>query len=233
VSIVAEQCKSAGVSRRRSPIWISCLTSESGGGAGTMATLLQEQDPANNGPAVNSKGRLNFGKPLNGTPNDLITLADSNIGKTLATSGLRPSNDPADIAIGTDQSGGLEQRAARSISEYIDSIPEGSNYLERLTAISKTFRVPIATPATTLALSTSPIGAHQCRAQSVPLKGVTESSVIKWSYVGSALSVMGYGTGALQISTFATPNAGNVMVCNITASPVTPGAVSLNIREEL
>src|SRR5208282_1479892 len=84
VSIVAEQCKSAGVSRRRSPIWISCLTSEGSGGSGSIATVLQEQDTSNNGPAVSSKGRLNFGKPI-GTPNDLITLQDSNFVKTLAT----------------------------------------------------------------------------------------------------------------------------------------------------
>ncbi|HTY84194.1 MAG TPA: hypothetical protein VMB19_08240, partial [Silvibacterium sp.] len=159
VSIVAEQCKSAGVSRRRSPIWISCLTSESGGGAGTMATLLQEQDPANNGPAVNSKGRLNFGKPLNGTPNDLITLADSNIGKTLATSGLRPSNDPADIAIGTDQSGGLSVRAGNSISSYINTTPGGSNWLERLTNSAESFQVPVSTTKGITGASIGPFAA--------------------------------------------------------------------------
>jgi hypothetical protein len=50
----------------------------------TVVTALQQQDAANNGPFLNSKGRSNFGKPI-GAPNDLITLADSNFLKTIAT----------------------------------------------------------------------------------------------------------------------------------------------------
>jgi len=65
----------------------------------SVVTALQQQDAANNGPFVNSKGRSNFGKPI-GAPNDLITLADSNFLKTIATAGQHPSNDAGDIAIG-------------------------------------------------------------------------------------------------------------------------------------
>jgi hypothetical protein len=64
-----------------------------------VVTALQQQDAANNGPFVNSKGRSNFGKPI-GAPNDSITLADSNFLKTIATAGQHPSNDAGDIAIG-------------------------------------------------------------------------------------------------------------------------------------
>jgi hypothetical protein len=142
VSIVAEQCRQTGVNQRRSPIWVSCLTSESGGGAGSIATVLQELDPANNGPAANSKGRLNLGNPIS-APNDLITLQDSNSTKTLATAGQRPSNDAGDMAIGVDQSGGLAERAATSISSYINAQPSGTNYQERLTTAGKTFNVPV------------------------------------------------------------------------------------------
>lgn len=155
VSIVAEQCRSAGVSRRRSPIWISCLTSEPSGGSGSIATVLQEQDAANNGPALNSKGRLNFGKAI-GAPNDLITLLDSNLAKTLATSGERPSNDTGDMAIGLDQTGGLAQRAATSVSSYINVIPTGANWLERLSGTQKAFQVPVTTTGGITAASLGP-----------------------------------------------------------------------------
>ena len=143
VSIVADQCAPAGAGQQRSPIWIHCLASGNNGGSGSIATVLQQQDQANNGPATNSKGRLNFGKTIGNVPNDLVTLQDSNFSKTLATSGERPTNDPADMALGIDQSGGLSQRASSSISSYIAVIPTGSNYLERLTATAKTFNVPV------------------------------------------------------------------------------------------
>ena len=142
VSIVAAQCDAGGAGRRRSPIWVSCLASSSSYGTQFLATVLQELDPSNNGPYVNSKGRLNFGKPV-GTPNDLITLTDSNFAKTIATAGQRPSNDAGDVAIGLDQSGGLSQRAGASISSYINVVPNGTNFLERLTATGKTVNVPL------------------------------------------------------------------------------------------
>jgi hypothetical protein len=142
ISIVAEQCQPGGSPWRRSPIWVSCLAGPGNYGAGSFATVLQEQDAGNNGPFVNSKGRLNFGKQI-GTPNDLITLADSNFFKTVATAGQRPSNDAGDVAIGVDQSGGLSQRAASSISSYINVVPSGTNFLERLTASGHTVNVPL------------------------------------------------------------------------------------------
>ena len=142
VSIIAEQCHSSGAMYRRSPIWINCLASENSGGSGSIATVLQEQDTANGGPAVNSKGRVNFGKAIN-APNDLITLLDSNFAKTMATVGERPSNDAGDMAIGLDQGGGLSERAGTSITSYINVVPSGTNYQERLTATGKTFNVPV------------------------------------------------------------------------------------------
>jgi hypothetical protein len=233
VSIVAQQCRAQGVNQRRTPIWVSCLTSEPSGGSGTVATLLQEQDTSNNGPAVNSKGRLNFGKPLNRTPNDLITLQDSNIGKTLATPGERPLNDAADMAIGLDGPGGLSERAGMSISQYIRSNPNGTNYLERLTLNKKTFAVPIATPGTKLTLSQDSIAPHICRAQATPMTGVTTESVIKWSYASTPIGIPGYGTGELEIATFPTADTANVVVCNLTTITIRPGKMSVNLREEL
>lgn len=142
LAVVASQCQPGGAFSRRSPIWVSCLAGPANYGAGTFATVLQEQDSAGNGPFANSKGRLNFGRPI-GTPNDLITLADSNFLKTMATAGERPANDAGDIAIGMDQSGGLSERAGNSISAYINVVPNGTNFLNRLTSSGDTLNVPL------------------------------------------------------------------------------------------
>ena len=141
ISIVADDCISGSSPYEdRSPIWMQCLGTSNNP---FVATLLQEQDASNNGPLTNSKGRLNFGKPIGNTPNDILTLQDSNFSKTTATAGERPSNDAGDMAIGVDQTGGMLERAGTSISSYIGVQPSGSNYLERLTATTKTFNVPV------------------------------------------------------------------------------------------
>jgi len=142
VAIVAERCNSLGPSAQRSPIWVQCLASDGSGGSGTIATVLQQTDHAGNPPAVNSKGRLNLGTSL-AAVTDLITLGDSNFAKTMATAGERPSNDAGDMALGNDQWGGMAQRASASISSYINAVPNGTNYLERLTAGAKTLNVPL------------------------------------------------------------------------------------------
>ncbi len=142
VSIIADRCVSFGASSQRSPIWVQCLATDGNGGSGQMATVLQQADRAGNGPAANSKGRLSFG-PTMGTVTDLLTLQDSNFAKTLATSGQRPTNDAGDMALGNDQMGGMAQRAQTSISSYINAVPNGTNFLERLTAGAKTFNVPV------------------------------------------------------------------------------------------
>lgn len=141
ISIVAEQCQPGGAINTRTPIWVGCLHTLTNG-SGWMGTILGQQDSAGVGPGANSKGRLNFGKPI-ASPNDLITLADSNFSKTIASYGERPSSDAGDTAIGLDQNGGLSERAATSISSYINVQPAGSNYLERLTATGKTLNVPL------------------------------------------------------------------------------------------
>lgn len=157
VSIVATQCPSAGVASQRSPIWVTCLATSNNGGAGTSATVLQQQDQSNNGPPANSKGRLNFGRSLGSLITDLITLQDSNFSKTVATAGLRPSNDSGDIAIGLDQAGGMSERSGTSISRYINVVPTGSNWLERLTATLEAWSIPVqGTSATFNTINNAP-----------------------------------------------------------------------------
>ena len=142
VSVIADRCTSAGNPAQLTPIWMECLATDSVSGSGFIGTVLQQTDAAGNGPPLNSKGRLNLGKAI-GAPNDLITLLDSNPAKTMATMGERPAGDAGDLAIGLDQGGGLAQRAATSISEYINAVPNGTNFQERLTGSGKTFNVPV------------------------------------------------------------------------------------------
>jgi hypothetical protein len=142
VSVIADKCTAGGNPAQLTPIWMECLASDSVAGTGFIGTVLQQADIAGNGPPLNSKGRLNFGKAVS-APNDLITLQDSNFSKTMATLGQRPSNDAGDMAIGADQGGGLAHRAATSISEYINAVPNGTNFQERLTGTGKTFNVPV------------------------------------------------------------------------------------------
>lgn len=206
VSIAGAQCKSLGVSQRRSPIWISCLASDNAGGSGSIGTLLQEQDGAGNGPAINSKGRLNFGKQI-GTPNDLLTLQDSNFSKTVATAGERPSNDAGDIAIGLDQTGGLAERAASSITSYVNVIPNSgaTNFLERLTAAGKTFNVPVtvngslAVTAGTVTLPITGTGAQCLHVSSVGVVTGTGSDCGSGSSGGGSGTVNTGSTSQLAV----------------------------------
>jgi hypothetical protein len=99
------------------------------------------------------KGRLNFynlnGNAFGGT--GIITLWDSNPGKTLATVGNRPAMDAADTYLASDNTGQgftnsqvqLAVGAPVSISEYVNSLPDNAHWLERLTSKAKTFNVPI------------------------------------------------------------------------------------------
>jgi hypothetical protein len=133
-ALVAPQCQSLGMGYQRSPLVEACETISNP----YHATLW----PNLNGTPANSKGRFNFGAYQN-APNDFITLYDSNFAKTAATAGERPSADAGDTAIGADQAGGLSQRAATSITSYINALPSGSNFQERLTAGGKTINVPL------------------------------------------------------------------------------------------
>lgn len=82
-------------------------------------------------------------------PTHAITLADSNRDKTLATPpGTSPPWDSGDSYIGFDgpTNGSNAQvafGAGTSISQYIDNPGDNVNYLERLTAAQKIFRVPV------------------------------------------------------------------------------------------
>ncbi len=90
------------------------------------------------------KGRLNFGHhglTTGFTP--LITLADSEWGKTWESTNHRPAADPNDLDIGYEGKGDVfYSRAEKEIREYVGKLPDG-NPPEKLTASTKTFNVPV------------------------------------------------------------------------------------------
>jgi hypothetical protein len=114
-------------------------------GAGDIpgATILKAANGL--GTRENSlKGRLNFGHhglDIGFTP--LITLGDSNWGKTWATGNHRPAADANDLDLGYE--GNIDtfySRAQKEVREYIGKLPDG-NPQEKLTAAAKTFNVPV------------------------------------------------------------------------------------------
>jgi len=95
-------------------------------------------------PESGHKGRLNFGHhgQVSGfTP--IITLADSNWGRTWTATNHRPVADANDLDMGYEGGGDVfYTRAEKEIREYIGKLPDGSPP-ERLTASAKTFNVPV------------------------------------------------------------------------------------------
>ncbi len=90
------------------------------------------------------KGRLNFGyRGLDVGFTPLITLGDSNWGRTWATGNHRPTADINDLDLGYEGNiDTLYSRAQKEVREYIGKLPDG-NPQEKLTAAAKTFNVPV------------------------------------------------------------------------------------------
>lgn len=135
-------------------------------GGWNTATLLMRSQQAN-ADAINLKGRLNFlGTNLTGVnPGSVITLVDSNPDKTLSVLNYRPAMDTADVFIGVDGGGLFGRNAAplafgspASVSQYINSLPDGSSWKERLTSSLKSFTVPVQ--LATFTFATLPVVAN-------------------------------------------------------------------------
>jgi hypothetical protein len=102
------------------------------------AANLPQQSP--NG----HKGRLNFGpRGQAGGFTPILTLADSNWGKTWATSSHRPPADVNDLDVGYEGNiDTLYARAQNEVRAYVGKFPDGKPQ-EGLTATAKTFNVPV------------------------------------------------------------------------------------------
>ncbi len=109
-------------------VFTTCLATN--GNGNYQARLGQSDGLGGNGPPITpAKGRLIFEERADGdvftNPFHIITLNDSNIFKTLATSGYRPIADANDAYIGQDASNGAPSSvgisfgAPTSLSNYI------------------------------------------------------------------------------------------------------------------
>jgi len=120
------------------------------GGFNTATLLMRNQQAYTEGASL--KGRLNFiGTNMAGfNGGSIVTLVDSDPDKTTATSNYRPAMDVTDVWIGSDNKV-LTSRTAMplafgspvSVSHYINSLPDGTSWKERLTGKEKTLAVPL------------------------------------------------------------------------------------------
>ncbi len=145
-----------------------------------QAIMLPVKRTNDGGLNTNLKGKTNYGT-LGSGPSHIITLSDSNLEKTVATANNRPNNDGNDAFIGYDQrtgtpsSVGISFGAPVSLSNYVGNAGDGSNWLERLTANLKTFRVPITTNSqitSTVSTGTPPLAV----ASTTPVPNLTLSN---------------------------------------------------------
>lgn len=140
--------------------YASCLQGNSSGNSNAANTgTVLAMGVQSGGTTGGFKGRINFtiGTSSSVQGMDVITLLDSNFIKTMADGNKRPAWDAADTAIGFDDpsSGGtapasnrLSFRAPVSISNYINSLPDGSSWLERLTSSLKEFKTVVQMDST-------------------------------------------------------------------------------------
>lgn len=129
----------------------SCIQGDpSGNGFGQQGATLLAAGNVSGASAneINAKGRLNFyrNKGSSLESGEIITLVDSAPDKTGATFNHRPVGDAADAYIGQDtgnvsiNAAGVAFNSPVSLSNYINSLPDGTSWLERLTSSNKTFK---------------------------------------------------------------------------------------------
>jgi hypothetical protein len=145
-SVISTSCDAVS---KWTPLWMSCFSAMAPTTFYQQGALLMAVKPNNDGnTTLNLKGRLNF--PTLGTgPSHIITLSDSNFQKTIATQNNRPNNDSNDAFIGYDRGDGnpanigISFGAPKSLSNYVDNVGDGTNWLERLTNNLKEFKTNV------------------------------------------------------------------------------------------
>lgn len=210
-------------------VWIGMAdTGNYANGAPLSEALVMSDVPGDAGATNSVKGKLNFyhasGNPPGGGMS-IITLFDSNTSKTMATTGHRAPMDAADTFIGIDNpTRGFSNSAVQlaigastSVSYYINSLPNNSSFLERLTASAKTFKVPVGLVETTapsgiagqdVCYGDSTAHAEKCsynngtffRAPQVIATGATALGTGAVSSATCATTVTGTATGATTAS---------------------------------
>jgi len=200
-SAIATNCDAVS---KWTPLWMSCFSAMAPSVFFQQGALLLAVKPnADANGTLNLKGRLNF--PTLGTaPGHIITLSDSNFQKTIATQNNRPTNDANDAFVGYDRGDGnpanigISFGAPKSLSNYIGSVGDGTNWLERLTNNLKEFKTNVQ------------MDAGLTVAGSIQANSFVSTGTGPWSLQGSfgtlspaptGQSLIGFGSGGkLQVS---------------------------------
>jgi hypothetical protein len=209
------------------------------GGYNTATLLMRSKDGYHE--AADLKGRLNFmGTNLTGFySGSIITLVDSNPDKTVATSNYRPTMDAQDVWIGSDNPSYATRKniplafgAPVSISNYINSLPDGTNWKERLTAKEETLAVSLVIEkgnTFTLGAGTALSQMKIYTTNELPGTAVPGQSCLDLTATATGLGTVDEvtglrppaGLGNLSLNAYAKgPNAVTLHFCNPSASPV-------------
>lgn len=130
--------------------YIQCFQSQSNAAGGGGPSLFQ-RGTYNSSQPSGLKGTVQFTAGAFGAYNggDFITITDNNSNRTLSTQSYMPSAEAADTAIGLDNTSQivpsnaqLSFRAPISISRYINSLADNTNWKERLTGTQLLLAVP-------------------------------------------------------------------------------------------
>lgn len=140
-----------GNSGTNTPFWAVAKEGDSvGNNNPSVGAVLKQAGPATGAASSGLTGLYGFLNTAALGQTDILTFAYSNPFLTLATPGYRPAASANDTAAGFDSpsvsaasAAQLAFRAPVAISEYIGSVFDNASYKERLTAVGKTFNVPV------------------------------------------------------------------------------------------
>jgi hypothetical protein len=238
---VAPQCSGyGGASPGGYTACLASITSPNNSVPNQTATILSDGDANTGGTQKLTKGRLNFTTTPFTTiqPHHIITLIDSEPALTQATSVYRPRASLSDTWIGTDvPSGGAVLNAGQlafgapvSITNYIAQTGDGinTNWLERLGATMKEFKVPVQFEAPN-ALSPTSQG-NECASVVTDSSGGTVTAVAALRSTDSLVPPKGHDVACVVIADSANPaDIGSLVFPYINsfgssaASQLTPG----------
>jgi hypothetical protein len=192
ISAVVNYC---GVQAAGTVGYMNCLSGNAAAGTQPAMVLLTGAVPTSS-----RKGLLLFEHDPKTTyiSSDMITLGDTNPGKTSATPGNRPTSDATDTAIGFDATATLNSqilgfRAPGGHRWYVGSMFDNSSWILQLSSTTLTSKVPLrTTPVPFSSLPSCAAGTEGSTAS------VTDSSTDTWGTTisgGSTNHVLAYCNG--------------------------------------
>lgn len=170
---------------------------------------------------------------------NLLTAVDNTY--DIGTSG---TNRPRDLWLGRDANIGRDVNIPRQYSLTETTAPSTSSGIDQCYGDSSLhaqkcsynnggfFKTPQIIAQGSTALGTSSISSGACATViTVGASGVLTTDVVSIGFNGDPTGVIGYipsSNGTLYIVAYPTVNSVNFKVCNNTASPITPGALTIN-----